>query len=90
MSNEKRERIKAQLDANHDWPSVYMFKFIMLNEANKTKDFLALFSGTAEVARKFSKAAKYVSFTVNEVMVSSDAVLERYEQVDKIDGVITL
>jgi len=62
----------------------------MQNEANKTKDFLALFSGTAEVTRKFSKAAKYVSFTVNEVMVSSDAVLERYEQVDKIDGVITL
>jgi len=90
MSKENNEGLKAQLDANHDWPSVYMFKFIMPNDQIKTNEFLSLFSGTAEVNRKFSKSAKYVSFTVNEVMVSSEAVLERYEQVGKIDGVIPL
>ena len=90
MSIEKNEGLRTQLDANYDWPSVYMFKFIMPNDPKKTKDLLALFSGTTEVNRKFSKAAKYVSFTVKEVMISSEAVLDRYEQVSKIDGVIPL
>ncbi len=90
MANDKIERLKAQLDEHHDWPSVYMFKFIMLNEVEKTEHFLSLFSGTADVQRKFSKAGKYVSFTVTEVMLSSDAVLDRYKEVGEIEGVIPL
>lgn len=83
-------KIKAHLDQHHDWPGVYMFKFILLNDEDKVKELLALFSDTAVIQRKFSKGGKYVSFTVKEVMVSAQAVLDRYAQVQEIEGVITL
>lgn len=83
-------KLKEALDQNHEWPGIYMFKFILLNDEDKVAKLLELFSETADVQRKFSKGGKYVSFTIKEVMLSAQTVLDRYAEVSKIDGIITL
>ena len=90
MEENNSDRSKARLDEQHEWPCVYMFKFIMLNNEEKTEEFFAIFSGTVDINRKYSKDRKYVSYTVDEVMVNADAVLARYKEVGQIEGVIAL
>jgi putative lipoic acid-binding regulatory protein len=39
---------------------------------------------------KPSSAGKYVSFSVKTMMLSADAVIAKYKEVGKIEGVIAL
>jgi len=91
MSSIDLERIKTVLDQNHDWPSVYMFKFIVPSDNEKIAQVEALFnSKTAEIKMNQSKKGKFTSITAKEVMTSSDAVLKYYENAAKIEGLISL
>lgn len=89
-SQEAKDRLRASLMEVHEWPSVYMYKFVLEPHEERLGRLLALFPEESEILRRFSKAGKYVSITVKEVMVSPDAVVERYEAVALIDGVIVL
>lgn len=88
--DEARDRMRKALDQVHQWPSVYMFKFILEPEQDKLDALMALFPPEAEVLRKYSKGGKYVSLTVREVMMNADEVVQRYDRTSKIDGVIAL
>lgn len=90
LKPEDRERIIGRLNSVHQWPSVYMFKMILEPSEERIEQVLALFPPEAEITRKFSSAGKYMSITAREVMTSADAVLERYEQVAAVPGLITL
>lgn len=85
-----RDRMRKALDDVHTWPAVYMFKFIFEPEEQRLGALLALFPPEAEVLRKYSKAGKYLSLTVREVMISADEVVARYDQAARIQGVIVL
>ena len=89
-SQEAKDRLRASLMKVHEWPSVYMYKFVLEPGEERLGRLLALFPAESEVLRRYSKTGKYVSITVKEVMVSPDAVVERYEAVELIDGVIVL
>lgn len=82
--------MRKALDQVHQWPSVYMFKFILEPGQDKLDALMALFPPEAEVLRKYSKGGKYVSLTVREVMMNADEVVQRYDRTSKIDGVIAL
>lgn len=88
--DDARERMRKALDQVHDWPSLYMFKFIFEPDQHRLDALLALFPAEAEVLRKYSKGGKYLSLTVREVMMSADEVVRRYDLVSEIDGVIVL
>ena len=90
MDEEARDRLKLRLDEVHEWPSVYMFKFIFEPEQERTNAILALFPAESEVLRKYSAGGKYLSITVREVMLSAEEVIERYEKAGTIDGVIVM
>ncbi|HQV51584.1 MAG: DUF493 family protein [Flavobacteriales bacterium] len=90
MDEEARDRLKLRLDEVHEWPSVYMFKFIFEPEQERTNAILALFPAESEVLRKYSSGGKYLSITVREVMLSAEEVIERYEKAGTIDGVIVM
>lgn len=91
MSSIDLERIKTVLDQNHDWPSVYMFKFIVPSDNEKIAQVEALFnSKTAEIKMSQSTKGKFTSITAKEVMTSADAVLKYYEEAAKIEGLISL
>lgn len=87
---EARDRMRKALDQVHEWPSVYMFKFIFEPAEDRLEKLLTLFPQEAEVLRKYSKGGKYLSLTVREVMMSADEVVSRYDKVSDVEGVIVL
>ncbi len=82
--------MREALNKVHEWPSLYMFKFIMEPDDHRINAVLAVFPPEVEVLRKYSQAGKYVGLTVKEVMMSADEVVARYDQVALIEGVIVL
>ena len=91
MTDSDFDRIKKSLDALHDWPTVYMFKFIVPSDNKKIALVEALFdSDTAQIRRKQSAKGNYTSLTVREVMTDADTVLDRYKKASEIEGLIAL
>ena len=90
LEKEARASLEKALDQVHEWPSVYMFKFIFEPEKERLDAVLALFPPEAEVLRKYSKAGKYLSLTAKEVMMNAEEVLSRYDKASEIKGVIVL
>ncbi|MCB0784219.1 MAG: DUF493 family protein, partial [Flavobacteriales bacterium] len=88
LSEEARDRLKAKLEDVHDWPSVYMFKFIFEPTEERLARVMALFPEESEVLRRYSKGGKYLSVTAKEVMMNADDVVDRYVRASEIDGVI--
>ena len=90
LDDEARSNLKRRLDEVHQWPSVYMFKMIFEPDKERVDAVLALFPPESEVLRKYSKGGRYLSITVKEVMMSAEAVLERYDRASEIKGVMML
>lgn len=91
MEHKNLDQIRQRLDAVHQWPSVYMFKFIVPSENEKIAQVQALFDArTAEIRLKVSSKGAYTSITAKEVMTSADNVLEIYDRAGKIEGLIAL
>lgn len=91
MDPERIERLKASLNANHDWPSLYMFKFIVPSDNERIAQVEALFNAkTAEIKLNSSKKGNYTSITAKEIMLSAEKVLETYQKASKIEGLMAL
>jgi len=87
MSKFTTEEFKEKLDEVHDFPTIYMFKFIVTED--KTNEVQALFP-KHELELKPSSKGKYVSVTAKVMMPSSDRVIEIYKEAAEIKGVIAL
>ena len=90
LSEEVKERLRQRLDQVHEWPSVYMYKFIFEPDAERLAAVTALVPPEAELLRKYSTGGRYLSLTVSEVMMSADDVVERYDRASAIPGLIVL
>ncbi len=90
LSDEAKDRLRQSLDKVHEWPSVYMFKFILEPEQERLAAVLSLFPSESEVLRRYSAGGKYVSLTVREVMISAEDVITRYDLAAGIPGVIMI
>ncbi len=90
LNAETKQRLKERLDQVHEWPGVYMFKFIFEPDEARLARVLALFPPESEILRKYSTGGKYLSLTVKEVMITADDVVDRYDRASEIDGVIVL
>lgn len=90
LSEEARTKLRERLDQVHEWPSVYMYKFICEPDAARLDRITALLPPEVEVMRRYSAGGKYVSLTVREVMMSAKDVVSRYVEASTIEGVIVL
>lgn len=81
------EAFKEKLDGTHKWPSLYMFKFIV--PRGKEEEVFALFPKN-DLSTKESSKGNYISVTAKVMMGSSDAVMEKYHEANKIEGVLAL
>lgn len=90
LSEEAKDRLRQTLQKVHDWPSVYMYKFIFEPDQDRLDRLIALFPPESEILRKYSSSGKYLSITVKEVMMSAEDVVARYDKASEIQGVITL
>jgi len=95
MDKEKSEefynRLQEQLKETSTWPSDYLYKFIVLSEPDKIARIHKIFDNTgAVIESKQSKKGKYTSVSVTVNLKSPDAVIAKYKEVGKVEGVISL
>lgn len=84
-------RLKEQLTETSLWPSKYLYKFIVPSDKDKIASIIAIFKDIkAEVDSRQSKKGTYTSISIATTMKNPDAVIAKYKEVDKIDGVISL
>ncbi len=81
------DRFQALLDEGLDWPSEYLFKFIVPSQ--QVEQVEALFHKLPVRVRESSKG-NYASVTARVEVHSSDEVIAMYTAAAKIDGIILL
>jgi putative lipoic acid-binding regulatory protein len=85
-------KLKRQLEETSNWPSEYLYKFIVKSDTDKVGLIEKLFDQTGAVINtKASKNGKYTSVSINLIMKSPDDVISKYIEVtDNVEGVIAL
>ncbi len=86
---ETLSRLRIQLELM-DWPNVYFYKFIVLNENQLVDSVKSLFDDTAEITLNSSKNGKFMSVSIKEVAITVDSIIEKYRQAATIKGIISL
>ncbi|MGS2764415.1 DUF493 family protein [Sinomicrobium sp. M5D2P9] len=95
MGSEKEEqfyeRLKEELNNTTTWPSSYLYKFIIPTDKEKITRIEDIFDNKGAVINsKKSSNGKYTSVSVQLIMESADAVIEKYKEVGEVEGVISL
>lgn len=84
-------RLRTQLEESTSWPSDYLYKFIIESDPDRIEQIQKIFDNTgAVIESKQSKKGKYTSVSVTVNLKNPDAVIEKYKQVGKVEGVISL
>ena len=85
------KRLKIQLADSTKWPSLYLYKFIVLTDDDKIRRVHEVFNNTgAVIDSKKSKKGKYTSLSITVNLKNPDEVIAKYKKVGEIDGVISL
>ena len=85
------KRLKIQLEENTSWPAVYLYKFIVPAKQGNVEKFEQIFKNSkAEITTRDSSKGTYTSVSIKVIMDSPDYVIEKYKEVSKIEGVISL
>ncbi len=84
-------RLKEELSTTSVWPSEYLYKFIVPSEQTKIKEVENAFNNLGAVIKtNHSKTGKYTSISINVRMENPEAVISKYIEVSKIEGIISL
>lgn len=89
-SEEAKAKLRERLQEVHEWPCVYMYKFVLEPDEEKLQVLLGLFPKESEAIRRYSAGGKYVSITIKELMLNADDVVLRYQRASAIQGLIVL
>ncbi len=91
-SEEFYSNLRQKLSKTSDWPSAYLYKFIIPSDASKIKKLVGLFDNMGAVIKtKESSKGKYTSVSIHLTLKNPDQVIEKYKEVgDQIEGVISL
>ncbi len=85
------EKLKKSLIETTEFPTIYMYKFIIPNVDEKFKQIESVFDNMGAVINsKPSKTGKYTSLTILVKMISADDIITKYQEVSKVEGVISL
>lgn len=87
MDNQQLQKFRELLDESYQWPDYYEFKFIVkLAEKNQVLDKLPGFT----ITETPSKQGNYVSVNARKLMKSTQEVLDVYEVMSTVKGIISL
>ena len=86
-NNKESENFRELLNQEYSWPDEFVFKFIV--PADKKKQVLKTLPGK-DYSERASKKGKYIALTIRLVVSSADEVIDIYQKVGDIDGVISL
>ncbi|MBO6184100.1 MAG: DUF493 domain-containing protein [Chryseobacterium sp.] len=83
--------LKEKLENNHDFPEDYLFKFIIPTDEAKLTEIYKVFDGIKfTLGNRESKNGKYTACNINAFVLDADQVINIYQEVAKIEGVILL
>jgi len=92
-SDEFYTKLRKRLKKTSDWPSEYLYKFIVPSSDQVNLDkLISIFDNLgAVISTKQSSKGKYTSVSINVTLKSPDIVIEKYKQVgEEIENVISL
>ncbi len=90
-SQEFYKRLKEQLRDSNEWPSKYLYKFIVPSEPEKIERIHQIFDNTgAVIESKQSKKGTYTSISITVMRENPEAVIQKYIEVGEVKGVISL
>ena len=85
------KKLKKTLLETTKFPTEYMYKFIIPASDDKFKEIENVFDNMGAVINsKPSKTGKYTSLTILVNMKTADEIIEKYKEVAKVEGVISL
>ena len=84
--------LKEKLYDTSVWPSEYLYKFIVKTDLSKINTIESIFDNMGAVINTTpSKKGNYTSVSINVVMRTPEAVIEKYKEVgSQVEGVISL
>lgn len=85
--DQSMETFRKLLDKEYQWPAIYPFRFVM--PLSSVESFSKLFPHE-KLESRLSKNAKYVAIHFEVMMTKSQDVIDIYERVKGIKGVISL
>lgn len=85
------KKLKKTLLETTEFPTKYMYKFIIPTSDEKFNEIESIFDNMGAVINsKPSKTGKYNSLTIVVNMKSPEEIIEKYKEVAKVEGVISL
>ena len=85
------KKLKKKLKKDTSFPTKYLFKFIVPSDDSKIDQVENLFNHEgAVINKKTSKTGKYTSVSIHIVMKKADDIIIKYQQAEKIEGIISL
>ena len=86
------KKLRTQLYETTNWPSEYLYKFIVVSDPKKISKVETLFNNMGAVIHTIeSKNGKYTSISIHVEMKDPDTVIAKYKEVaEKVEGVISL
>jgi hypothetical protein len=87
MDNQQFQKFRDLLDQSYQWPDYYEFKFILkvderLEAINKLQGFT--------ITETPSKKGNYISINARKLMRSTQEVLDVYQVMSTIKGIMSL
>ena len=90
-SEEFYGRLREELQKSTSWPSNYLYKFIIPTDPVRIEQIGSIFNNTgAVIESKKSRNGKYTSLSITVHLENPDQVIEKYREVGKVKGVISL
>ncbi len=90
-SEEFFNRLRIELENANEWPAIYLFKFIVPTDKQKSDAVQHEFDGMGAVINtKKSKNGNYTSISINVQMQDPQSVIDKYIAVSTIEGIISL
>lgn len=87
MDNQQLQKFRELLDESYQWPDYYEFKFIVKIE-NKN-DVIDKLPGY-QIVETPSKKGNYIAIGARKLMKSTQEVLDVYEAMSTVKGIISL
>jgi hypothetical protein len=87
MDNQQFEKFRSLLDESYQWPDYYEFKFIVkFDDKHLVLEKLNGFS----IVETPSKKGNYIAISARKLIKSTQEVLDVYESMSNIKGMISL
>lgn len=85
------ERLKTELDNSNTWPAEYLFKFIVPTKADNVQIVENAFNDLGAIIKTTkSKTAKFTSISIDVTMDSAEQIIQKYQDVSHIEGIVSL